>query len=93
MGANSAITFTNPADGQSSLLIRLANGNFVACERACTHVGVPVNYNSGTHMLDCPAHGAIFDPQQSFAHISGPGSGPLAKVTITVNNDGTITTG
>ncbi len=90
---NSSITFTNPADGQSSLLIHLQNGNFVACERACTHAGVPVDYNSGQTQIVCPAHGAIFDPLNGFAHLSGPGNGPLATVNIRVNADGTITTG
>ncbi|HEV2582491.1 MAG TPA: serine/threonine-protein kinase, partial [Ktedonobacteraceae bacterium] len=37
--ANSAVKFTNPADGNAGLLIHLGNGNFVACERACTHAG------------------------------------------------------
>jgi serine/threonine protein kinase/nitrite reductase/ring-hydroxylating ferredoxin subunit len=92
-GKNSAISFTNPADGQGSLLIRLANGNFVACERACTHQQIAVDYDTGSQQLVCPAHNAIFDPQNSFAHLSGPGSGPLASVTIHVNGDGTVTTG
>ncbi len=90
---NSAKSFTNPADAIGSLLIRLANGNFVACERTCTHEGVPVNYDSGSQTLVCPAHGAVFDPQNGFAHVSGPGNGPLAKVSISVNGDGTVTTG
>jgi serine/threonine protein kinase/nitrite reductase/ring-hydroxylating ferredoxin subunit len=90
---NSAVSFTNPADGQSGLLIHLSNGNFVACEKACTHAGVPVYYSGGQQQLVCPAHGAIFDPLNGFAHISGPGNGPLRTVTIRVNADGTITTG
>jgi nitrite reductase/ring-hydroxylating ferredoxin subunit len=90
---NSAKTFTNPADGQGSLLIHLANGNFVAGERACTHAGVPVDFDSGSQQLVCPAHGAVFDPLSGFAHLSGPGNGPLATVIIHVNADGTITTG
>ena len=93
MANNSSVTFNNPADGQSSLLIRLANGNFVACERACTHEGVPVDYSSGQQQIVCPAHGAIFDPVNGFAHTSGPGNGPLPTVSIRVNADGTITTG
>lgn len=92
LGTNSAKSFTNPADGHSSLLVHLPNGNFVACERACTHEGVPVNYNSGSHQFVCPAHGAVFDPA-SGSHLSGPGYGPLRTVPITVNSDGTITTG
>ncbi len=95
-GTNSAKSFTNPADGQGGLLIHLGNGNFVACERACTHVGVAVDYDAGSKQLVCPAHGAIFDPLNGFSQV--PGSGPsglkhLPGVTIRVNADGTVTTG
>ncbi|HYL42369.1 MAG TPA: protein kinase [Ktedonobacteraceae bacterium] len=92
LGTNSAKSFSNPADGHSSLLVHLPNGNFAAFERACTHEGVPVNYDSGSHQFVCPAHGAIFDPA-SGSHLSGPGYGPLRSVPIAVNSDGTITTG
>jgi hypothetical protein len=74
---DSAVSFTNHADGQGSLLIHLPNGKFVACERACTHQGAWVNY----------------DPTSGCSHVSGPGGGPLANVAITVNANGTITTG
>jgi serine/threonine protein kinase len=93
---NSSKYFTNPADGQGSSLLHLPNGNFVACERACTHEQVPVNYDAASHQLVCPAHGAIFDPTNGFSQVpgSGPsGLSPLPKVTIRVNADGTITTG
>src|SRR5712691_9924812 len=96
MANNSSVSFTNPADGKESLLLHLSNGNFVACERPCSHVGVPVNYDSGSGQLVCPAHGAVFDPLNGFSHVSGTGPsglGPLPKVTIRVNGDGTITTG
>lgn len=93
MATNSAKTFTNPADGEGSLLIRLANGNFVACERACTHEGVPVDYDSDRQKIVCPAHDAVFSASGGFAHLSGPGDGPLPTVRIRVNTDGTITTG
>jgi serine/threonine protein kinase len=92
-GTNSAKGFNNPADGHGSLLVRLPNGNFVACEKACTHEGVPVAYDPGSQKLVCPAHGAVFDPMQGFGLTSGPGNGPLPTVTIHVNSDGTITTG
>ncbi len=85
--------FRNPADGNGSLLIHLPNNNFVACEKACTHEGVSVYYDAGTHQLVCPAHGAIFDPANGFRVLQGPAITPLPGVTIHVNADGTITTG
>ena len=92
MPTNSAVSFTNPADGNGSLLVHLSNGNFAAFERACTHAGVPVNYDSGAGQFHCPAHDAIFSAANG-SLLSGPGNGPLPGVSIRVNKDGTITTG
>ncbi len=92
-GTNSAQNFTNPRDGQGSLLIHLPNGNFVAFENACTHEGVPVTYNAGNHQLFCPRHNAYFDPANGGSVVSGPPPSPLRSVAIRVNADGTITTG
>jgi len=88
---NSATSFTYPVDGNASLLIHLPNGNFVACEQACTHAGVPVNYDPGSHTLVCPAHGAVFDPSNGFSVQQGPANSPLPGVSISINADGTIT--
>jgi len=93
LAKNTAMDFVNPADGKASMLIHLANGNFVAYGRACTHVGVYVNYDPATRLLVCPAHGAIFDPAQGGAVLQGPATRPLPKVTIHVNTDGMITVG
>ncbi len=90
--ANSAVGFVNPADTTASLLVRLASGAFVAYERACTHVGVLVNYDPATKRLVCPAHGAIFDPANGGAVVQGPAKLPLPKVGIQVHADGTVTT-
>jgi serine/threonine protein kinase len=89
---NSAQPFTNERDGQASLLLRLDNGRFVACERACSHAGFPVSYDPERGLLVCPAHGAVFDPLHGFRHVSGPGSGPLTSVSIKVRSDGTVIT-
>lgn len=91
LAKNSAMTFADPADGKSSVLIHLPNGNFVAYERACTHVGVLVNYDPATNTLVCPAHGSVFDPVKNAAVLQGPATRPLKTVALTVNADGTIT--
>jgi Rieske Fe-S protein len=90
--ANSAVDFVNPADTTASLLVRLTSGAFVAYKRACTHVGVLVNYDPATKKLVCPAHGAVFDPANGGAVVQGPAQLPLPKVGIQVQADGTVTT-
>ncbi len=92
-GTNTAKSFNNPADGNGSLLIHLPNGKFVACEKACTHEGVPIYYDAGQQKLVCPAHGAVFDPYNGFSVVSGPAPRPQPGVSVRVNADGTITTG
>jgi serine/threonine protein kinase/Rieske Fe-S protein len=91
MALNSATSFTNPTDGQGSLLIHLPNNKFVAYERACTHEQVAVYYDPTTKQLVCPAHNAIFDPAGGGAVVQGPATKPLPRVKISVNSDGTIT--
>jgi serine/threonine protein kinase/Rieske Fe-S protein len=88
---NTAMTFSNPADRNNSLLIHLPNGNFVAFESACTHEGVACYYNAGTQKIVCPRHGAIFDPANKATVLQGPAPKPLASVPVQVNADGTIT--
>lgn len=91
--ANTATNIVNPADGKAALLIHLPNGNFVAYERACTHVGVEVNYDPMTHTLVCPAHGSVFDPLNKAAVLQGPAMLPLPTIPLRVNANGTITAG
>ncbi len=87
---NSIKDFTNPADNNASLLIRLPEGKFVAFESACTHQGVTMNYDPVTHNLVCPRHGAIFDPANNVAVLRGPADRPLPAVTIHIQAGGTI---
>lgn len=87
---NAALDFTNPVDQKASILVHMTDGTFVAFERACTHVGVNVNYDKGIQMLVCPAHGAVFDPAKGGVVVQGPATKPLPKLGIKVNGDGTL---
>jgi Rieske Fe-S protein len=88
--ANTAVAFTNPADGQASWLVHMSNGNFVAVEGACTHAGVAVKYNASLGQFTCPAHGAIFNADGT--NPQAPATRSLPPVHITVNANGMITT-
>jgi serine/threonine protein kinase/Rieske Fe-S protein len=87
MAPNTSVKF----NGEKDLLIRLANGNFVAYDRACTHEGVLINYDPASKTMICPAHGAIFDPAKNAKVLQGPAPTPVAPVKISVNGNGTIT--
>jgi serine/threonine-protein kinase len=92
-GNNTSKTFTNPADGKKSLLIRLSNGNFIAFESVCTHEGATCYYDSSSQKIVCPRHNALFDPNNGAAVLQGPPNRPLASVPVKVNSDGTVTAG
>jgi serine/threonine protein kinase/Rieske Fe-S protein len=90
LAKNAALNFTN-AKGEGNVLVHLVDGTFAAYDRACTHVGVYVNYNPATKLLVCPAHGAIFDPAKNGAVVQGPATTPLPKVAFHITANGTVT--
>lgn len=90
---NSSVNFTLASNGDPGVLVRLNNGQFVAYDATCTHAGCPVSYDPGSQLLQCPCHGAVFDPAKGGAVVQGPAQSSLTNVTIQVDKTtGAITT-
>ncbi len=87
-----ALAFTVPFDAPASLpagdpavIVRLADGSFVAFDAVCTHAGCTVEWDSQDAVLLCPCHGAAFDPARNGRVLQGPTRQPLAALPLTVD--------
>jgi len=83
---NSAMQFTIPSTGDPGVLVHLNNDQFVAFDALCTHAGCQVSYNASSQLLECPCHGAAFDPAKNAGVVSPPAPSALAGVTIHVDS-------
>jgi thiosulfate dehydrogenase [quinone] large subunit len=82
------VPFTAPAPlpaGDPAVIVKLADGSFVAFDAVCTHAGCTVQWDRADRLLFCPCHGAAFDPAHGAAVLEGPTNQPLAAIPIVVD--------
>ena len=79
-------SFTVPGTGDPGVIVKLADGSFVAFDATCTHAGCPVQYVPQDQALECPCHGAAFDPAHHGAVLGGPTNTPLTELPIAVDH-------
>jgi thiosulfate dehydrogenase [quinone] large subunit len=80
-----AMAFNDQLTGDPGVIIRLADGTFVAYDAVCTHAGCTVEYDRRSGYLICPCHGAAFDPERDAQPIAGPTDQPLSPIPINVD--------
>jgi thiosulfate dehydrogenase [quinone] large subunit len=84
-----AARFTDPRSGDPSLVLQLAQGQFVAFDAICPHAGCTVNYSSAAHLIVCPCHGSEFDPSTG-AVVSPPATRGLTPIHVAVDTSGEL---
>ncbi len=97
--AKGAIRIRVPADAPGSLpagdpgiIVKLADGSYVAYDAVCTHEGCKVGWDARDGVMLCPCHGAAFDPSNHGAVLQGPTNTPLPELPLVIDHQaGTIT--
>jgi len=65
-------------------LVRLADGGFLALDRACTHLGCTVPWLEAEQRFACPCHASTFDI--TGAVLGPPASRPLDLLPVRIEN-------
>lgn len=84
LNVGDAVPFSAPGVGACAL-VRTTDTQCEAYSRTCTHQGCEVGWNPSTQLLQCPCHGAEFDPAQGGKPVAGPAFRPLQRVKVVVD--------
>lgn len=87
---NHALVVTDPKTGDPAVVVRLSESEYYAYDAVCTHAGCTVGYDSAQELLVCPCHGAEYDPAQNAKVVAGPAPQPLARLPMTIDQQGNI---
>jgi Rieske Fe-S protein len=79
LAGKSSAYFNHPSDGLSMLLN--LSGQWKAFNATCTHAPCTVNYSSS--QIQCPCHGAVFDPSNGNV-LAGPAPTRLPEYGVLI---------
>jgi Rieske Fe-S protein len=74
--------------GQPLLVIALEDGGYAALDATCTHLGCEVAFAAERGRIECPCHGAKFDPTGEV--LSGPARRPLGRFEALREGDAVV---
>lgn len=68
-----------------AMLIHHKDGEWVALDAVCTHLGCTVQYEPDHDRIHCACHGGVYDAKTG-GNVSGPPPKPLAKFRVEVSD-------
>jgi len=87
-----SLVFDYPAEHDSSVLVRLAESEFVAFSQKCTHLSCAVVPKPAEGVFHCPCHEGLFDLRTGRV-LAGPPPRPLPRVLLEVHDGEIYATG
>jgi Rieske Fe-S protein len=87
-----SLVFDYPAEHDSSVLVRLAESEFVAFSQKCTHLSCAVVPKPDEGVFHCPCHEGLFDLRTGRV-LAGPPPRPLPRVLVEVHDGEIYATG
>lgn len=86
-----SLVFDYPNEHDTSILVRVSEGEFVAFSQKCTHLSCAVIPKLDQGVFHCPCHEGIFDLRTGRV-IAGPPPRPLPRIAIEVHDGGIYAT-
>ena len=84
-----AASFTDPATGDPSIVIRPSSGTFLAFDAVCPHAGCTVGYDPAQKLFICPCHGSQFNASTGAVEV-GPAATGLRQLAIDEGSNGQL---
>ena len=70
--------------GRPTLIVR-KDGQLLAYDAVCSHLGCIVRWNNERTSIECPCHGGVFDIEGKV--IAGPPPAPIARISLKIDGD------
>jgi Rieske Fe-S protein len=85
----SSLYFNYPKTSDPAVLLRTADGQYLAFSRKCAHLGCSVDFDKAQRCLICPCHRGAYDARTGYV-VYGPPPRPLDQIILQVRAGGQI---
>ena len=85
----SFLYFNYPGRNDQAVLVRNAEGEYIAFSRKCVHLGCSIDFDALRRCLACPCHRGAYDPRTGYV-VHGPPRRPLDQILLQVRAGGEV---